>query len=307
MSRRPLIARISLTSADADRLAAFYGDALGFARKGIEKRGGADFARLVGIEDARARAILLRLGRQEVELVAFAPPGRPYPPDAAGNDQRFQHMAIVVSDMAAAYARLSQRRGWTPITAPEPQRLPASSGGVAAFKFRDPEGHPLEFIEFPRGRVPAAWQQAAGADPCLGIDHSAISVADTAQSIAFYEGLLGFSVAVRSLNRGVEQERLDGLPGAIVAVTALDAPAAAPPHVELLGYLSPAPRRAARLDSNDVAAMRLVLEVQDFPALMQRLRSARIDFISRGIAADGRGRRAALLRDPDGHALLLQE
>lgn len=305
MSPRPRIARISLTAADADKLAAFYRQALGFERAGVAARGGRDFARLMGIEEARARTVLLRLGRQEVELVAFAAPGKPYPPDGAGNDTLFQHMAIVVSDMAAAYARLSESRGWTPITRPEPQRLPAGSGGVVAFKFRDPEGHPLELLQFPPGKVPLAWQESAGAGPCLGIDHSAISVADTGRSVDFYERLLGFSVAARSLNRGAEQERLDGLPGVAVEVTALSHPGSAPPHIELLCYRTPAPRRAAALSSNDVAATRLVLEVDDLHGLAKRLASAPADFISRGAARDDQGRSAALLRDPDGHALCL--
>jgi hypothetical protein len=38
---------------------------------------------------------------------------------------------------------------------------------------------------------------------------------------------------------------------------------------------------------------------------VRRLESAVADFISPGIVPDERGRRAALLRDPDGHALCL--
>lgn len=293
------IARLSLTSAAAERLAGFYEGAFGCARVGVEERQGAALAGLMGLSAARARMVRLRLGAQAVEIAAFTPPGRPYPDERASNDPAFQHMAIVVSDMRAAYDRLCRQPGWTPITAPEPQRLPARSGGVTAFKFRDPEGHPLELLEFPPAAVPPAWQGQAGV--FRGIDHSAIVVAETARSVAFYHDLLGFTVGLRSLNRGIEQERLDGLPGAVAEVTAL-APAVAPPHLELLCYRSPAPSPSVRLSSNDVAATRLVLEVDDLPALIVRARAARVEFISR--EASGA---SALLRDPDGHALWVMQ
>lgn len=299
------IVRFSLTSADIDALGAFYGAALGFEPAAIDERGGPAFVRLTGIEGARARSLLLRLGTQEVELVAFTPPGRPYPPESASNDLWFQHMAIVVSDMRSAYSRLSARPGWTPITHPEPQRLPESSGGVVAFKFRDPEGHPLELLEFPPGRVSAAWQQTHRAGPCLGIDHSAIAIADTGRSVGFYERLFGFSVAARSLNRGAEQERLDGLQDPIVEVTALAPGTTGPPHLELLCYRSPPDGRAMILNSNDIAATRLVLAVDDMPALMRRAAQAPIDLISLGVVSLDRGGSALLMRDPDGHTLCL--
>ena len=65
----------------------------------------------------------------------------------------------------------------------------------------------------------------------LGIDHSAISVADTSQSIDFYQRL-GLQRSGRSCNTGPAQDRLDGIEGAIVEVTDL-APVEVPPHVEL--------------------------------------------------------------------------
>ncbi len=250
--------------------AAFYRDALGFACAGREER---------GLDE---RATILRLGRQTVELLAPARPCAPYPPDSASNDPWFQHFAIVVADMRAAYDRLRARTGWAPISFGGPARLPASSGGVTAFKFRDPEGHPLELLEFPPGQVPPAWKSIAAADTCLGIDHTAIVVADTEASVHYYERL-GFAVTARTLNRGLEQERLDALYGPLVEVTALALPGAAPPHLELLRYRAPRGQPARKLLSHDVATTRMVLETDDpdRPA-------------------------ARRLRDPDGHSLVLQ-
>lgn len=300
-----MIERISLTTADPERLARFFERALGFAQIGIAERGGTNFAQLMGLPGARARADALRLGGQEMELLAFAERGASYPAESASNDRVFQHFAIVVSDMQRAYARLRESTGWRPITRGEPQLLPASSGGVTAFKFRDPEGHPLELLHFPRGHAPPPWQQEAATGPALGIDHSAIAVADTATSVAFYERLLGLSVAARSLNRGGEQERLDGLTGAVVDVTALADAAGSAPHLELLCYRAPPGGKDSALRSNDIAATRLVVRLSDKQTLAQCITDAGHSLISPGIVETDDGTSAALLRDPDGHFLLL--
>ena len=263
------IGRISLTTADADRLGSFYQQVFGFEAMEVEHHGGASFARLTGIEGAQARALPLRLGEETIELLTFTEPGVPYPADIGCDDLRFQHIAIVVSDMEAAYLRLCACKGWTAITRPGPQRPPAGSGGVTAFEFRDPEGHPLELLAFPPDNVPARWREAPHKHGlCLGIDHSAIVVADTAPSVAFYQQVLGFSVAGGSLNRGQQQEQLDAVPGAVVEVTALDPGTDHPPHIELLCYRSVGPPRGApaALRCNDIAATRLTLEVDDLPS-----------------------------------------
>ncbi|MBV8612231.1 MAG: VOC family protein [Acetobacteraceae bacterium] len=243
---------MSLVTADPAGSEAFYRDALGFERTGVEERAGG------------TRVTTLRLGRETVELVAFAEPSRPYPPDSASYDLWFQHFAIVVASMREAYARLRATGGWTAISIDGPQRLPESSGGVTAFKFRDPEGHPLELLEFPPDKAPDAWRERHAEGPCLGIDHSAIAVADTAASVRFYEGL-GFAVSGRSLNQGAEQERLDNAPGAVVEVTALSIPGAPGPHLELLRYRHPVGRPAPPSRESDVACTRLVLESEGMP------------------------------------------
>jgi catechol 2,3-dioxygenase-like lactoylglutathione lyase family enzyme len=301
------IARVSLTSAALGATAAFFRSALGFVESGIEERAGEDFARLMGLAgDARAQVRLLRLGRQDLELVAFAEMGRSYPPGSTSCDPWFQHMAIVVADMRAAYARLAAQPGWTPISTAGPQRLPDSSGAVTAFKFRDPEGHPLELLEFPPHRTPAVWRESRGGDPCLGIDHSAIVVADTATSAAFYVAL-GFRVSGGSLNRGAEQERLDGLPGAEVEVTALEAATGDVPHLEFLRYRAPPTSTSARTEvhGNDVSATRLVLQAQ--PAARPERRIAGPDAPSspKQSPPAASGRCTTPLRDPDGHRLIL--
>jgi catechol 2,3-dioxygenase-like lactoylglutathione lyase family enzyme len=259
------LAAFSLTSAEPAVLAAFYRQAFGCRIEAGVAPGG----------DA-SHGIALTLGAQRIELLEFEPPGEPYPRASLACDLNFQHCAIVVRDMARAFEQLCATSGWSAISSHGPQRLPASSGGVTAFKFRDPEGHPLELLAFPRAREPDYWRAASG-ELCLGIDHSAISVADSARSIAFYCAL-GFEVASRSLNQGLAQARLDGLVDPCVEVIALT-PTQAPPHLELLCYREPKPT-AYQVDPHDIAATRLVLQTQEHRAHPE------------------------LRRDPDGHYLL---
>ena len=159
----------------------------------------------------------------------------------AANDPAFQHFAIPVRAMDRAMAALAA-------VAPEPisrggaQLLPASSGGVTAFKFRDPDGHPLEILFFPSGDAAERWAEAPGL--FLGIDHTAVTVSSIEDALAFFESECGFRLASRGLNRGPEQARLDGLADPVVDVLALAPPGGATPHLELLHYREPAPRTA---------------------------------------------------------------
>ena len=290
---------ISLTVGDLDRAVAFYTRALTFEVLTEELREGEAFARLMGIAGARARACTLRLGAERVELLAFETPGAAYPADSRSPDLWFQHFAIVVPDMAAAYGHLTQAGGLAAISDGGPQTLPV---GVSAFKFRDPDGHPLELLAFPPGQGPEKWRQRTGL--FLGIDHSAIAVSDTGASEAFYVGMLGLHVGSRSLNRGVEQERLDGTFNAVVEVTGLEIGDASGPHVELLCNRVPSTGRpiARTMGCDDVAATRLVIEVADLALLADELTEKRMRLVSPGVV-DG----ALTVRDPDGHVLCFRQ
>jgi catechol 2,3-dioxygenase-like lactoylglutathione lyase family enzyme len=230
------IARWALNVRDLDRAVGFYVDALGFA--------------VASLAEDRAR---LTLGEQALDLVR-QPQGAGYPEPRAANDPWFQHLAIAVADMDAAFTRLS-RHAPTPITHGGPQLLPPSTGSVTAYKFRDPDGHPLELSFVPGSE----WLRtgAPGAGATRGIDHTALEVGDLEASIAFYTGL-GFRLDARLRNRGPEQARLDGLDDPVVDIAVLRTPGAGP-HVELLHYRSPAPPRPVAIGPHDIAATVTVL------------------------------------------------
>jgi catechol 2,3-dioxygenase-like lactoylglutathione lyase family enzyme len=297
--------KISITVADLAKTAAFYAERLGFVPSTETAIDDPAFLQLLGLEaGVTTRSVTLRLGKQEIELVAFDPPGAPYPADRASNDQWFQHVSLVVGDMTFAWNRL--RCGpFTAISQSGPQLLPPNTGSVTAFKFRDPEGHPLELIHFPQGVGAPVWQSMTGSD-VVGYDHTAISVMDVDRSIAFYTELLGFKVGGRSLNRGVEQDRVDDLSGCEVDVVALQPAEIATPHVELLHYRTPPGRTlSSEVRACDVASTRQVHRANDLDRLVGRLREAKVPFVSPGVVTLKDSGRAAAIRDPDGHMIVL--
>jgi catechol 2,3-dioxygenase-like lactoylglutathione lyase family enzyme len=272
------VARVALNTFDAETLARFYVDVLGFAR----------------IRDA-GNAIALALGDTRLDLIEVDREAHAYPLDVPGWSPLFQHFAIVVSDIEPAMKALCGSSGWSAISLDGAQRLPANTGGVTAFKFRDPDGHPLELLAFPdTSGVPAN-------GTFMRIDHSAISVADVERSIAFYESL-GLSVIGRSLNVGGEQQKLDAIADATVDIVGLAPSRQSKPHVELLCYRGPHDREATLPTMHDVAATRLIFEVEDDRALTSIL-EAHDDAVVIDATCSSNRTRLAILRDPDGHLL----
>ncbi len=293
------LSRIALNVLDLERSACFYREALGFVDKGpAEDLGPGPYTTLSG----SFRRLLLDLGAQHLELTQWQHPGRPYPPASRANDLWFQHFAIVSCDISRAYLRL-MGSGATPITVTGPQTLPAASGGATAYKFRDPDGHPLELLQFPG--PPAA----PGSDSALntGIDHTALSVSQSDKSIAFYHDLLGLSHISTHENTGAAQDSLDDLSHTVTQVTAL-APSRKTPHLELLGYRRPRGRPLlAPANVNDVAASRIVFRVDKLPNLLTALAAHPVHNPAATAELLSVSDRTALVRDPDGHILLFEQ
>lgn len=71
---------------------------------------GSEYDKMEGIFNANMRIVHLKLGEQIVELTQYVSPptGRPIPVPSYSNDAWFEHMAIVVGDMDAAYKILQE-------------------------------------------------------------------------------------------------------------------------------------------------------------------------------------------------------
>jgi catechol 2,3-dioxygenase-like lactoylglutathione lyase family enzyme len=289
---------------------------LDFERVAESEPASQSLSALYGLPDARARVAELALGDEIVELTECTTQrGRAIPPDSRSDDPWFQHLAIVVRDMDGAYERLfGARAGASPFKrlSSSPQTIPLSNpaaGGIRALYFRDPDDHNLELIWFPEGKGRASWQKAS-AKLFLGIDHSAIAVADGERGERVYSAL-GFTVAGRSLNFGAEQEALSGVRGARVAITGLRA--AGGPGVEFLSYLAPRGRQSRLADSTpcDLWHWEITIAVANLETALRQLGASGATRVSTSIAnfADSSlgYRRAVLVSDLDGHALRLVE
>jgi catechol 2,3-dioxygenase-like lactoylglutathione lyase family enzyme len=294
---------IGFTVSDADRTAAFLTGVLDFEKTGDVEVAGDAVERLTGVFGARLRVVTMRLGAEALELREFlAPRGRAFPEDSRANDRWFQHAAIVVSDMASAYARL--RAHGVAHASTGPQRLPdwnPHAAGIEAFYFRDPDGHFLELIAFPPGKGDPRWQDGDGR-LFLGVDHTAVVVADTGASLGFYKERLGLVVAGGSENWGTEQEHLNNVFGARLRITTLRAPAG--PGIELLEYLAPRDGRPrpANARANDLLHWETALVARDVAGVGERLDTGAVRLPDATLGF----REGFLAADPDGHVVRVQ-
>jgi uncharacterized protein GlcG (DUF336 family)/catechol 2,3-dioxygenase-like lactoylglutathione lyase family enzyme len=320
----PHLEAVSFSCADTEACAAFFCSQLGFRRLDAIDPGPA-YARLIGLPGARLKLVRLALGRERLELLEVRElgpdqrAGRPFPADSRSNDLWFQHICIVVRDLEQASAPLRQAiaSGGLQAISSAPQRLPnwnPGAAGIEAFKLHSPEGHCLELLHFPPDKGEARWHGGAGL--FLGIDHSAIGVADTERSCRFYNQLLGLRLGGDGINEGPEQDGLDGLSGTHVRITSHRCPSGA--GIECLDYRTPAGGRPmpADLAPQDRAHGQLRLLVGREPAQLEVIAAGLEEhggrLISAGVVrlsdpeARALGFQAGLqVCDPDGHRLQL--
>jgi len=300
---------IGMTVEHMDRAVDFYTRVFGFEPVSDVEISGREVELLQGIFGARLRIVRLRLGDEALELTEYlAPKGRLVPTDMRPNDRAFQHAAIIVSDMEAAYRRLRQYH--VEHASAGPQRLPdwnPNAGGISAFYFRDPDRHFLEILRFPPGKGLAKWQRADRL--FLGIDHTAIVVGDTDQSLRLYRDGFHMTIAGESENYDTEQEHLNGVFGARLRITALRADEG--PGIELLEYLAPRDGSPTPTDlrANDVAHWQTTL-LANAPARINDLLHQRIfALVSPNVVALPKAslaiREGIVVRDPDGHGIRL--
>ena len=303
---------VGFTVSDIDKELDFYTRVLPFEKVSDNEVWGIEFEHLSGVFGARARIVDLKLGKEKLELTEYlTPQGRPIPVDSRSNDRWFQHIAIIVSDMDRAYQMLRANNVRHASTGP--QTLPlyiTAAAGIKAFYFKDPDNHVLEILSFPPDKGAAKWHELEKTGKLfLGIDHTAIVVSNSETSLAFYRDTLGLNVAGTSDNYGPEQEHLNNVFGAKLHITGLRT-AQDGIGVEFLEYIAPTDGRLYPHDtrSSDLWHWETTFVASDMDSLFKNYRA---EYISSGSELVNRSLfgfiKAAMIRDPDGHAVRLVE
>jgi catechol 2,3-dioxygenase-like lactoylglutathione lyase family enzyme len=302
---------IGITVKDMNTSLKFYTEVLGFKKVSDTEYKGAELEKLQGVFGLNIRVARLQLGEEFIELTDYLTTGgRSIPEDAKSNDLFFQHIAIVVSDMEKAFEQVRKYNVEFVSTSPQtlPKSIPAAEG-IKAFYFHDPDDHNLELIFFPKGKGQEKWQQGKG-KIFLGIDHTAIGVSSTENSHKFYMNLLGVERKGDSWNKGVEQEHLNNVEGASLHITGYRA--ATGPGLEFLQYLTPGPGKPYPKDSrtDDIWHWQTTLIVDNATTLYNKLMTEGHIVISKELVhqqVNGVHTRSFIVRDPDGHAMLIKE
>ncbi|MEB3277158.1 MAG: VOC family protein [Cyanobacteriota bacterium] len=332
MTNPPRLLQVGFTCRDLEPTAQFYVDQLGFSRGAGWQLEGCRYATLLGLPQAALKLMRLHLGAECLELMQVLDPGpgqrqgHPIPADSRSCDLWFQHICMVCRDLDGAISQLQPalQSGRAQAVSTAAQTLPpwnTAAAGIRAYKFRDPEGHNLELLQFPPDKGDARWHQANGSasgnpepQPMnLGIDHSAISVASTETSCRFYDQLLGLRLGGDGINSGPTQDGLDGLSDTQVRITGHRCPLGA--GIECLNYLPPNRGRAMPTDlgAQDLAHWQIRLQLDDLNAVVDQIEPFGGRLISPGIVDLGEeGKalgfaRALQVADPDGHRLQLVE
>lgn len=306
---------VGFTVSDMDKAIDFYTRILPFEKISETETFGTEFEHLSGVFGARVKIVRLKLGDEILELTEYLTAGgRPIPIDSRSNDKWFQHIAIIVSDMDKAFEILQKNKVRYASTAPQtlPKTIP-NAAGIKAFYFKDFDNHVLEILQFPGDKGAKKWHDSANTGKLfLGIDHTAIVVGNSEESLKFYRDSLGLSVAGESMNFGTEQEHLNNVFGAKLHITGLrtkdDGIA-----VEFLEYLTPRDGKPFPKDtkSNDLWHWQTTFETNQVNPLADVLSNNKFDFISSGLVnLDGNKlgfKWALLVRDRDGHAIRLIE
>jgi catechol 2,3-dioxygenase-like lactoylglutathione lyase family enzyme len=290
---------LAITVRDVNRSVDFYSRALLFEKVSDVETSGAEVARLFGVSGPHVRVVTMRLGSEQLELVEDpGRVGRQTPAEMPGDERAPARIALAVNDIEQASLWLQRQHVERTPAAPA-QDVLQSRSGVRAVSFEDPDGHALEIVEYPLGQGDARWQRPTDR-VFLGIDHAALVVVDTDESLRFYRDTLGLRVTARRESDAPEPSS----PGSAARSRVTTLRGGGGPAIELFESLTP---RDGLGPSHRGSRQTLVVTT-----------GAKLPVTGAGSAAQERGkivsiadstlgfRRGLTTVDPDGHRVQLR-
>jgi catechol 2,3-dioxygenase-like lactoylglutathione lyase family enzyme len=147
---------VAISTADLDRLAAFYTELFGFETvMSTSWHEQPVIDEIVGLPGSAARQVMLKAGNAYLEIFEYeSPAGHPGPGERTAADHGYTHFCIDVQDIDAEYERLSA--AGMRFHCPPPQ---LSGGRVRATYGRDPDGNIVELQEVVDPEIPLALEQ----------------------------------------------------------------------------------------------------------------------------------------------------
>jgi catechol 2,3-dioxygenase-like lactoylglutathione lyase family enzyme len=265
--------------ADLDQSLGFYRDVLGLTVTNTIPFAPSDaVARFGHTEGGQSRVAVLRVPglAMGVELIEYRDiartPQRPHfvDPGAA-------NIALRIRDLDALFPRIQKYPGVTVLTAGgKPVTIKTPNGVLHAVFVQDPDGFVVEMLE--------ATNPPADAPPGSVVSGSAFeaTVRDSAETVKFYNELLGFDVRLGSaFNDNQQMAATAGAPGASFKQSTARIPGTAVPFT-LIEFKGGPPRKELSGRTQDPGTTVLQLVVRDVTALTAKLKAAGIRIVTTG-------------------------
>jgi catechol 2,3-dioxygenase-like lactoylglutathione lyase family enzyme len=290
---------------DLARSLAFYTDGVGYdiVSAPAELEASALVHKAVaGNPAARARAATLRIpgSSLQLQLVQFSGiEGKPF--TQHHYDPGVTRFSVQVRDVYKAFNRVKDRGVTIDSTSAGPVYTQRPNNNTQAVMMRDPDGFVLEFVEsgvMPPTDVPES-SNVYNARASLTLDNFEVSA-------AFYRDLLGFDISPpNKANDAVLA--LEGTPRASARLARSMPPGSN--NMWVLWEFNGIERVKRAPDVQDPGASAISLQVENLPALLQRMQAAGITVETPGAVpvALGDGHKGALVRSPDGLLVELVE
>ena len=291
--------------ADMDRAVGFYRDVLGLTVSGTIPFGPNDaVARFGHTEGGQSRVVVLRVpgSAMGIELIEYKDIERK-PQAPRFHDPGAANISLRVRNLDALFPKIAAYPG-VKVLSPggKPATITLPNASLRAVFLQDPDGFVVELAD--AANAPAD----AGAGPVLNGGAFEATVRDSAETVRFYNQLLGFDFTLgAAFNDNQEMAATAGAPGASFRQSRTRIPGTTVPFT-LIEFKN-IQRKELSGRTQDPGTTVLQLIVRDVTALTARLRAAKVPIVTTGgePVQVGPALKIAIVKDPNNMLLELVE